>query len=353
MGEDKEVEPIQVLFDKGTLLDLYIGRWAGIRRLQPDDMLIENLNQEALYLGHKKLLPKQAMEKLVQLEGKARTTLAKKSLDFPVGGARFVYYKALPEVLLLMKGLKAKWDVAVDELIANYPELRDQQLKVLDEQAERLALEDLKKVPIALQEPHRAKLEAWKLRQRGENESLYPTAQELRMRFPFQWRMFKVSALQGIEELSTLEADELIAAKETLKKDLQEWVKTAATEMHKALGIAAAHANSLLSKQGKLNPKNLKPLFEAFETFKAIDFTGNSEFQGYVDELKAKFGASVNEENDYEKIADMLNDSDFAKENLKSLLAKVGELAVEDVAQKAGAQAISKVGEFSRFVDLS
>src|SRR3954470_15466609 len=123
---EEEVELTDILFDKGTLMDLYIGRWAALKKLQPKDMLLETslIDRDAYYLGHKKLLPKKATETLVQLEGKARTALADKSIEFPVGGGRFVYYKALPELLKTLKTLKEKWDVEVLQLVQEYPQLR-------------------------------------------------------------------------------------------------------------------------------------------------------------------------------------------------------------------------------------
>ena len=348
-----EVELTNILFDKGTLMDLYIGRWAAIKKMQPTDMLMEKVDNDAVYLGHKKLLPKKAMEELVHLEGKARTALSKKSIDFPVGGGRFVYYKALPELLKTLDELKKQWDVEVEKLLADYPNLREQQLKVLEKQAEVWMNSDLDKSPDQAARSIRYNyLQSWLAKQKAENEQLYPSVEELKTKFHFDWRMFKVSALQGLEKMSTLDADELIAAQEKLRADLQKWVTEAATEMHKVLGQAAAQAVSLLDKQGKLNPKNLKPLWDAFETFKAIDFTGQSNFQETIEKVKKDFGVETNGAVDYEKTADKLNYSDYAKANLKELLSKMSTLAVDEVAAEAGKEAISKVGEFSRFVEV-
>lgn len=348
-----EVEITNILFDKGTLMDLYIGRWAAIKKLQPDDVLLENVDTDALYLGHKKLLPKKAMEKLVTLEGKARVALSKRSIEFPIGGGRFVYYKALPEVLKLLGDLQKQWAEEVATLIQDYPNLRELQLQALDEQAKKLATEALKKTNSqAEHEAEYARLETWREQQRTENKELYPTADELKAKFPFDWRMFKVSPLQGLEQMSTLDAGELLAAQSKLKADLEKWVKEAATVMHKALGEAAAQANKLLEKNGKLNPKNLKPLFEAFETFKAIDFTGSSSFQKTIEEVKQKFGIEKDGQIDYELTAGALNVDDYQKAGLTTLLGTMAKLAVEETAQAAGQEAISKVGEFSRFVAL-
>lgn len=343
----------KILFDKGILMNLYIGRWAALRKLRPGDMLMEKINEDAYYLGHKKLLPKKAMEKLVTLEGKARTALAKRSLDFPVGGGRFVYYKTLDEVFTVLNDLKKQWDEEVEILIADYPVLREEQLKALDSQADNLAKEELKKAQD--QKEHEVKwsqLQGWLETQRKENRELYPPVEVLKTKFPFEWRVFNVSAPTGLEQMSSLSAEQLAAAQKKLQDDMQSWVKEAATLMHKALGEAAAQAKSLLEKNGKLHPKNLKPLFEAFESFKAIDFTGQSAFLKTVEEVKKKYGVEKDGSIDYELTAGAINYSDFMKAGLGELLGSMAKLAVDEVAVEAGKEAISKVGEFSRFVDM-
>jgi len=343
----------KILFDKGILMSLYIGRWAALRKLRPDDMLLEKINEEAYYLGHKKLMPKKAMEKLVTLEGKARTALAKRSLDFPVGGGRFVYYKTLDDVLKVLQDLRKQWDAEVEQLITDYPNMREEQLKTLDAQAENLAKEELKKTadPVA-QKVRWQELESWLEIQRKENRELYPPIDQLKNKFPFEWRIFNVSAPTGMEQMSTLSAEQLVAAQKKLQQDMEVWVKDAATLMHKALGEAAAQAKQLLEKHGKLNPKNLKPLFEAFESFKAIDFTGESAFLKTVDEVKKKYGVEKDGQIDYELTAGAINYSDYMKAGLGELLGSMAKLAVDEVAEEAGKEAISKVGEFSRFVEV-
>jgi hypothetical protein len=353
MTTDANQEPTQVLFDRGTLMDLFIGKPTFQRKLRQTDVLLEGIDEDLIYLGHKKLLPKKAMEQLVTIEGLSRRVLASKSLEFPLSGARFVLYHSLPDVLRELHALKERWDVAVRELIQQYPALKDQQLAELDAQCEKLAQQELSKVPGTDRAQREEQLKAWVDTQKAQNRQLYPTVDELPVMFRFQWRMFKISALSGLEQMSSLEQEDLIAAQQQIRQDLQRWVHSASVEMHKTLGEAAANALRILGRQGELHPRNLKPLFDAFETFKAIDFTGSSTFTQVIDQIRSQFGVQApGGEVDYERTAERLNTIPNGISQFQELLDSVSKLAVEDVAKAAGVKAVSSVGEFGRLIEL-
>jgi len=350
---EAEVQPTEVLFDKGTLMDLYIGKPTFQKKLRAGDVVLEGINEDAIYLGHKKLLPKEAMARLVTLEGHARTALAGRSLEFPLSGARFVYFRALPDLLTRLRALQTQWVEAVQALVAGYPELKEQQLTILDKQSEDLMQQELQKLTEEQRKTRSVELLEWLDAQRLQNRKLYPPVTELPGMFHFSWRMFKISAMEGLEEMNSLQQDELLAARETIKADLQKWVKTATLDMHTALGEAAAQAKSLLEKQGKLNPKNLRPLFEAFETFNAIDFTGSSDWRKQVDSARERF---IKRDKDgminFDLTAESINGTNFATTEFKNLLNSIGSLAVQKTAEEASKMAISKVGAFKRFVEV-
>ena len=354
MATTNEVTPTEVLFDKGTLMDLYIGKPTFQKKLRSGDVLLEgSINEDAFYLGHKKLLPKEAMARLITLEGHARTALAGRSLEFPLSGARFVYFQALPALLVRLRTLQTEWRAAVQELVNTYPELKARQLEILDKQSSDLMEAELLKVVPNQQQAKRAELDSWLEMQKQQHRKLYPPVSELPEMFHFSWRMFKVSAVDGLEEMNTLQQEELIAARDALKADLSLWVRTATADMHRALGDAAAQAKNLLEKQGKLNPKNLRPLFEAFETFNAIDFTGSSDWRKQVDSARERFiqrdaDGSIN----FERTSEAINGTNFATTEFKGLLNAIGSLAVQQVAEEAGKAAISRVGAFRRFVEV-
>lgn len=364
----QEQQIVEVLFNRGTLFDLFIGKPTFQKKLRPNDVLLEGIDENVLYLGHKKLLPKKAMERLVTLEGQARTALSNRSIPFPLSGARFVYYDALQDILEELQGIKIEWDRAVDELYTEYPKLKEEQLSQLENQAMVLYSQELAKLPqpqvnqmLAQQQEanlaaewneKKARLDSWLEQQKAINQSLYPNVEEVKGLFSFQWRMFKVSGLSGGEEMSTLDAQALLRAQQQVRQDLENWVRQAATEMHRTLGEAAANAKRLLEKNDKLNPRNIKPLFDAFETFNAIDFTGASTVHQTIERIKQTFGRQRPDGTvDMELTNDAIHGTYHSMNEFKSLLGTLSTMAVNAVAEEAGIRALS-VGEFRRVVEL-
>lgn len=347
-----ESEPADLLFNRGTLMDLFIGKPTFQKKLRPNDVLLEGIDESVLYLGHKKLLPRKALEELVTIEGKARRALADRSLEFPISGARFVQYSSLAEVIRSLQDLKLEWDSAVASLIHDYPDLRNEQLFQLDQQAETLVRNELTKLPGTERATKEKELTDWLVIQKNINRSLYPKTEDLSGMFKFAWRMFRISAMTGMEEVNGIQQEELIQAREAIQRELQRWVRQAAAEMHKVLGEAALNASNLLEKNGKLTPRNLKPLFDAFETFKAVDFTGSSTFQEVITQIRTRFGVVGTDGSvDFEQTASMVNDRN-AMDGFRSLLSQVSELAQDDVADSAGVKAVSHIGEYKRLIEI-
>ncbi len=345
-------EITEVLFQRGTLFGLHIGRPTFQKKLRPTDVLLEGIDPEALYLGHKKLLPKEAQEKLVTLEGKARTALSSKSLEFPLSGGRFVFYAALPDVVKSLQDLKKEWDQEVRALIREYPDLKARQLQTLAEQCRTLREKALSQVAGEMRLVRERELDNWMDGQRIQNEELYPSVDLLPKKFYFEWRMFKISPLSGTEEMSTIDEQGLADAKKVLREDLQAWVHQAATDMHKILGETALNAKEQLEKHGRLNPRSLRPLFEAFETFKAVDFTGSSHFQRVVDEIRQRYGCvDLLGELDMNRTAAAVNDP-IGSGQFRELLGTVANLASTKIAETAGRNAVKSSGAFDRVLDL-
>jgi len=346
---DQSIE--DVLFKQGILFDLDIGRWAAHKKLDKDDLFLHQINPNAFHLGHKKLMPKESIEKIQKIESAARSALMTCSADFPIAGARFVRYPVLESLQKKLTDLKGKYHEEVEQFLKNYPELRDKQTNVLNEQADLLADEKLSKLadpdPVKKKEAEDA-IKDWRDRQYQKNKNAFPTEDKLQEKFRFEWRLFKVSAA---DSLTAVSPEQALEAHKKLQGDLQEWIQETAVLMHKALGEAAAHANELLKKQGKLNPKNLKPLFDAFETFKALDF-GKSDITKVLDDLKQKYAYLSDGKIDFEKSAAGINSTEAAKEGLKEVLASLSEFAIDEIAEEKGQEAMVNLTEYKRTVTV-
>lgn len=346
MNENTEIA--ELLFNEGTLFDLDIGRWAAIKKLKPTEVLLDDIDEQAVYLGHKRLLPKEALKDIVRLEGKARSQLEAHSSLFPIAGARFVYLKTLSTLIDKLSSTRIQYMAAVEQLIVNYPTHKEHQLERLNKMADSLynakLQEALGKTDYAAK---KTTLDEWLKVEKESNESKYPDVSSLQARFRFDWHIFKISQFNG--DGTTLSQEQVEEAQRRLQNELRNWIREATASMHQTLGEAALQAKNLLQKHGRLNPRSLKPLFDAFETFKAIDFTGASDMQQVIDQAKSRFGIVQNGEINYEATAEYLSSGGGAE--FGQLLDTMSQLAVTDTAQKAGLAAISRAGRFARVIE--
>jgi hypothetical protein len=253
-------------------------------------------------------------------------------------------------VIERLQSLKDEWDRELERLVAQYPELRVKQLAQLEAQAETFVREEMKKVPSgeAIIKARQEELIVWLAAQKKANESFYPAVDKLREKFSFNWRMFRISALDGIEDLDTVEVQR---AQNQLRDELQSWVRAAAGTMHQALGEAAQNAKNMLEKNGKLTPRNLTPLFNAFESFLSVDFTGKSTFRSTIDTIKRQF-LIQNPDGTY-NLSQMSENIgvEAHRQAFTQLLGTMSELAVQDSAEAAGIETLS-VSDFGRMIDL-
>jgi hypothetical protein len=341
-----------LLFDRGTLIHLYIGRWTGNRKMSQNDLLLEDVDDKAMNVGFKKLMPADWHNRFQRIESEARILLASLSTEFPIGNARFMFYRVVPDFLRRVQPLKNRWDRAVEEFVAEYAQLKERQLELLDAQARKLVDQELALMPAGERKDARRKeLATWLVEQQKKNEKLYPKAEEIRFRFSFTWRMFKISAVEGVEQMNTMDQTQLVEAQQMVHQEMQRWAREASQEVHQAFGRAAANANELLTRHGRLTPRNLRPLFEAFEQFRALEFSGTSDFNGMIDQIRRQFlvtGADGSA--DYAATAERMNSN---QEALGDLLSSIGNLAVDEVASEAGIRSLQRTGEFGRYVDLN
>jgi hypothetical protein len=336
---------IQVVFKKGLLLDVTIGRWAAIHYMRPIDLLLPpDVNRKAMHLGHKKLIPEDYMKPLVQLEGKIRKFIALHTTPFPIAGASFVTYKALPTVMDGLKKYEKKFGDYADELVVEYDEAKKAQLDVLRLQAEQIAAPHF----AAADAERRAELKMWLKDQDDYNLTLYPEKGVLRAKFYISRRMFKVDPI-GADGVKDMDVKELMAHEAAFHQDLVQWVKQTSATSHGDLGKAAVHVKHLLSEQGKLNPKNLVAFFDALSKFESAEFAG-SPWHSTVNGLKAKYlVAGFDGAPNYSVTASKINEG--GQEAFMDVLDQLALLATDTTAQNVAKETLLN-SDFKRVIEL-
>lgn len=332
---------IEIVFKKGVLVDLNVSRWSALHQMKTGDLLLEKLNRKVIYPGHKKLLPEDESYPLQHQEGLIRTFVAAKSMPAPIAGVVFVNYKVLSELLKGLKKLRTEYLALAKSLYNRYEDVKKAQIITLDDESLKIAEQNGLHGPDLAE---RAVLKTWLEQQHAQHLSLYPDKDVLLAKFDVSWRLFKVNPLGDADAklLGEEEAEIVMQQQAQLKKDMEEWVKLQAIAMHKKLGQAAAQAQKMLADNGKLNPKNLKPLFKAFEEFAAVSFADSKHLKE-IENIKKQFQGST--------IQDVAVEINKSTEEFGKLLESISDLAIDSVAKSAGATVLAS-SEFKRIVEV-
>jgi hypothetical protein len=168
------------LFQKGVLVDFDARKWHPIVRINPKDIGVERTPEidKALTMGGKRLFPHQPLRRINRVVCQARELIDELSMQFPlVAGSRFVPSDRLDELRERFAVLEEKHREYVDELIANFDDVKALHLPVIVK-----ALRDMAKNPDAV-DTAVAKL-----------EGLYPAKEIIRQKFAMSIRTFAITA---------------------------------------------------------------------------------------------------------------------------------------------------------------
>lgn len=145
------------MFRESALLQLNATCWHTDKKL-PQSLLADVGNVEYLR-GRKLLLPQESTANIKQVIGKARNYLRKIALPFPINGCVLVPKRLIPEIQEALERYRDEYNLSVKDFINWYPQ-------TIEDARENL----------------------------GElfNSCDYPTREEIKNRFRFQWRYIVV-----------------------------------------------------------------------------------------------------------------------------------------------------------------
>ena len=118
---------LNILTREGVLINVSISYWRGCKKLKPEDLGLEaaKVSDRLISLGHKRLLPRDTMQKLSLIEGRAHSLIEGNTFPFMGGLGHFLPNPKLDEVTGKLKALEDEFWAAKAEFLKSYGELRD------------------------------------------------------------------------------------------------------------------------------------------------------------------------------------------------------------------------------------
>src|SRR3954469_16706546 len=117
---------LSVLTKEGVLIKVSVRYWRGCKKLKAEDLGLkqENVSDQLISLGHKRLLPKEALSQLALVEGRAHALIESSTFPFLNGLGHFLPNAKLTHVTEKLTALESEFWAAQKEFLKKYASLR-------------------------------------------------------------------------------------------------------------------------------------------------------------------------------------------------------------------------------------
>lgn len=279
------------IYKSGVIVDLSIGKWQAIAKLDPREVGLETVPEE-IYLGHKRLMKKVHMKEIRKIAHKAENWLNSRSWVFPVGSSRFVSYRSLSKLMEKMKEYETDFYAAVEEFVVErYGALRTEMIAHFDKVFDEMLA---KAYPDPEGNGDREKAKQILM---AKLNSKYPNEIELRSKFHFDFVIFEVAPSQftGMSSDEALgRANEALVAQEEYRKKIAEKMENfSESVIHKlqAMVLEITGKLSQRTKDGKVNMSTVKGFKNWLAKFRELNFIG-LDVDGALDDLEQKLNVA-------------------------------------------------------------
>src|SRR3954464_6406867 len=118
---------LDALTRQGVLINVSVRYWRGCKRLNPEDLGLKSsqLSDRLISLGHKRLLPKEALAGLALVEGRAHALIEGNTFPFMNGLGHFLPNSKLAEITSKLEELEKEFWAAKAEFLKKYASLRE------------------------------------------------------------------------------------------------------------------------------------------------------------------------------------------------------------------------------------
>jgi hypothetical protein len=304
---------------RGVLVSLSVRYWRGCKKLTAEDLGLDpaNVSDRLIQLGHKRLIPREALSKFALIESRAHALAESCSFPFLGGIARFVPNPRLAELTEKLDRFKDEFREETLDFVAGYTPLREKALREWREAADLLSGSSERLIATI--------------------EQSFPFAGVIAKRFAFEVRLFQVAApdsirldvVDGVEQMEVAEQRRRIAddASRRLQSDLDGFIReSVATLRTETARLATDVIATINGSENGIHQRTLNRLTSFIDQFRSLDFAGDQQ----LEETLEKFRRDL-----LQRSADDYRNNAGAMRDLTSGLTRLRETAVQLSANEA------------------
>jgi len=264
---------------RGVLVSTSVRYWRGCKRLNPEDLGLDpaNVSDRLIQLGHKRLIPRDALGAFALIESRVNATVESASYPFLGGIGRYVPNPRLAELTDRLGKLHDEFREATLDFVAGYSPLRENAMaewreasRNLNGSAERLI---------------------------ATIEQSFPPAVEIAKRFAFETRLFQIAAPDGIrlevaEGMAQVEATEdrrRIADEATrrLQADLDGFIRESVASMREETARLASEVLATINgSENGVHQRTLNRLTAFIDSFRSLNFAGDQQLENTLEKFR-------------------------------------------------------------------
>lgn len=322
---------LDVLTREGVLLDVSVRFWRARKKLTPEDIGLDSddVNKRLISLGHKKLVPPEALAKLALVEGRAHSLVESNTFPFLNGLAHFLPNSKLQEVTGKLAEIQSEFDTLTAEFLRQYRPLRDAALKEWRETARRLCT-DPERVVATI-------------------ENAFPDADSIRRYFSFEIQMFEIKVPErlGLDMVAVGDQRNIIEAREEAAKAAAEKIHAGvdsfvadcvATMRKETSELCEEMLESMKTGKNGVHQRTLNRMIHFIDRFKELNFAGDEELNNTLESFRDQY-LSLS--------AERYRDSDAAQGELRKGIKALAD-TTHQMAQEDAREIVQRFGEIGR-----
>ncbi len=276
---------LAMLTREGVLINASVRYPRFHKKLNAADLGLEpnQVSERLMSLGHKRLLPKDALAELALIESRTHAIVEKGTFPFLGGIGHFLPNAKLVDVQEQLNAQNLRFRNATQDFLGKYRELRGDALDEWRDATRQIA---------------KTNDEAERLY--AQIQSSFPPQEQLERRFTFDVHLFQIAVPEQLdtELLSFAEQNEVRAARQQasqsaareIRQGVESFVGECVTELRQQTAqLCSEMLTSMRSgKTGGVHQKTLNRLTRFIDDFKQLNFANDREMEQQLDRVRGE-----------------------------------------------------------------
>lgn len=322
---------LSVLTREGVLIKVSVRYWRGCKKLKPEDIGLEreNLSEQLISLGHKRLLPKDALADLALIEGRAHALVEGHTFPFLNGLGHFLPNAKLAEVTDKLAALESEFGAAQSRFLGKYVSLRAAAAREWRKMAEKLVKDPQRLVATI--------------------ESLFPAPEQMGRHYGFEVQLFQIAVpghmsaelVTAGDQQAVIEARQQASheAAEKIRSGVENFVADCVASLREqTAALCEDMLQSINNSETGVHQKTLNRLVRFIDQFKKMNFMNDTVMEQQLENVKKEL---------LSKTAEEYRDSAVARSRLKQGLSRLSDQA-RQLARSDATELVQRFGEMGK-----